>query len=274
MSLAGLRVIAFESRRAKEIAVLIEKNGGVPFVAPAVREVPVEDYTHAFAFAERLFAGDFDMMILLTGVGVKALDKVLASRYPVTEFRDALRKLTLAVRGPKPAAVMREWNVPVAVTAPEPNTWHELLKALEGRPERRIALQEYGKPNPELVVELEARGAEVTPVQVYLWDLPQDTAPLEEAVRRIVAGEADIILFTTQIQLHHLLRIANKTGLSESVLDNMKRMVVGSIGPTTSEALEESGVHVDFAPSHPKMGVLVHELAAQASQILLSKRGA
>ena len=269
-----MRVIAFESRRAKEIAVLIEKSGGQPFVAPSVREVPLEDNTQAFAFAERLFRGDFDMMILLTGTGVKALDKVISSRYPETEFRDALRKLTVAVRGPKPAAIMREWNVPVAVTAPEPNTWRELLGALEGRPERGIALQEYGKSNPELIAGLEACGASVTPVQVYLWDFPDDTAPLEEAVRRIGAGEAEIIIFTTQIQLQHLLRIAGKAGVSSSVIENMQRMVVASIGPTTSEALEEAGVKVDFVPSHPKMGLLVQELAGQASQLLHRRRGA
>ena len=269
-----MRVIAFESRRAKEIAILIEKSGGSAFVAPSVREVPVEDNAHAFAFAERLFAGEFDMMILLTGVGVKALDKVLASRYAEAALREALRKLTVAVRGPKPMAVMREWNIPVAVIAPEPNTWRELLKALEGRTETKIALQEYGKSNLELIAGLEARGAAVTPVQVYLWDLPEDTAPLEEAVRRIAAGEADVIIFTTQIQLHHLLRIADKAGVPHSVLDRMKKMVVASIGPTTSEALVEAGVQVDFAPSHPKMGLLVQELAGQAGELLHRRRGA
>ena len=86
-------MVAFESRRAKEIAILIQKSGGEAIVAPSVREVPVEDNTQAFEFAERLFAGEFDMMVLLTGVGVKALDKVLASRYPVEQFREALRKM-------------------------------------------------------------------------------------------------------------------------------------------------------------------------------------
>jgi len=269
-----MRVVAFESRRAKEIAILIQKSGGEAIVAPSVREVPVEDNTQAFEFAERLFAGEFDMMVLLTGVGVKALDKVLASRYPEEQFREALRKMTVAVRGPKPMAVMREWNVPVAVMAPEPNTWRELLTSLEGRKESKIALQEYGKSNLELIAGFEARGASVTPVQVYLWDLPEDTAPLEDAVRRIVAGEAEVILFTTQIQLHHLLRIAGRTGESQMVLDRMKKMVVASIGPTTSEALEEAGVLVDFAPSHPKMGVMVQELAAQAEELLRRRRGA
>ncbi len=269
-----MRVISFESRRAKEIGLLIEKSGGEPIIAPAVREVPVEDNAQAFDFAERLFRGEFDMMVLLTGVGVKALDKVLASRYGETAFRDALRKLTVAVRGPKPSSVMREWNVPVAVIAPEPNTYKELLTALEGRTEKRIALQEYGKSNPELIAGLEARGATVTPVQVYLWDLPEDTAPLKDAVRRIVAGEAEIIIFTTQIQLGHLMRIADRAGLSSEVLQGMSKMVIASIGPTTSEALEEAGLRVDFVPSHPKMGFLVQELAAQAAELLARRRGA
>ena len=38
----GLRVLSFESRRAKEIAQLITNHGGVPIVAPSTREVPSE----------------------------------------------------------------------------------------------------------------------------------------------------------------------------------------------------------------------------------------
>ena len=269
-----MRVISFESRRAREIGLLIEKSGGEAVIAPAVREVPVEDNADAFDFAQRLFRDEFDMMILLTGVGAKALDKVIASRHGEMAFREALRKVTVAVRGPKPSSVMREWNVPVAVIAPEPNTWRELLTALEGRTETRIALQEYGKSNRELIAALEARGSSVTPVQVYLWDLPEDTAPLEDAVRRIVACEAEVIIFTTQIQYHHLMRIANRDGVSSAVMEGMQKMVIASIGPTTSEALEEAGVQVDFAPSHPKMGFLVQELAAQAPKLLSRRRGA
>ena len=49
-------------------------------------------------------------------------------------FTDALRKLAIAARGPKPVAALREMGLTPAVVAPEPNTWRELLKALEGRP--------------------------------------------------------------------------------------------------------------------------------------------
>ena len=81
MPFDGLRVVSFESRRATEMGELIRRQGGDPFIAPSMREAPIENNLEAFEFAERLFRGDFDLMIFLTGVGTRALNKVLASRY-------------------------------------------------------------------------------------------------------------------------------------------------------------------------------------------------
>jgi len=274
MAFDGLRVLSFESRRATEIAELIRRQGGDAFVAPSMREAPIEDNPDAFAFAELLFRGEFDMMIFLTGVGTRALDKILASHYPPETFAEALRKITIVARGPKPLAALREIQVPVTVTVPEPNTWRELLAAIANRPERRIAVQEYGKSNPELLEGLRARGADVTPVRVYEWALPEDTRPLREAIRRIVEGQVDVALFTTSIQLTHLFRIAAEACLEEAVQSGLRRMVTASIGPSTSEVLEEFGLTADIVPTHPKMGFLVKETAEQATAILERKRAA
>jgi uroporphyrinogen-III synthase len=274
MPFDGLRVVSFESRRANEIAELIRRQGGDPIVAPSMREAPIENNAEAFSFAERLFRGEFDMVIFLTGVGTRALAKALATRYPEQQFVEALRKLTVVARGPKPLAALREMQVPVAATATEPNTWRELLAAIENRPERRIAVQEYGKPNAELLDALRARGAEVTAVPVYQWDLPEDTGPLRDAIHRIVAGQADVAMFTTSIQLAHLFRIATEERLEDPVRQALGRMVIASIGPSTTEALEEFGLEPDITPSHPKMGFLVKETAEQAGAILARKRAA
>jgi uroporphyrinogen-III synthase len=272
MVFQGLRVISFESRRATEIAELIRRQGGDPFVAPSMREAPIEDNPDAYAFAERLFADAFDMMIFLTGVGTRALDRALAADYPAGEFAAALRKITVVARGPKPVAALREMQVPVTIAVPEPNTWREVLAATEGRPEEHIAVQEYGKSNPELLDGLRARGVEVTPVRVYQWTLPDDTKPLLEAARRIAAGQSDVVMFTTSIQISHLFQIAAKAGLEKGLRDNLGRVAIASIGPTTTEALEEFGLAPDITPSHPKMGFLVKETAEQAAAILARKR--
>lgn len=272
MSFAGMKVLSLESRRSAEIAGLIRKQGGEPVLAPSMREAPLERNDEAFRFAERLFAGEFDMMILLTGVGTRLLNQTLAARFPGGRFAEALRRITVVARGPKPAAVLRSLDVPVTVSVPEPNTWRELLTAIQDRPERRIAVQEYGRANPELLEALRARGAEVTTVRVYQWDLPEDTGPLRRAARRLAAGELQVALFTTSIQIHHLLQIAAAEGIEAAVRSAFPRMVVGSIGPATSETLEECGVHADLEPSHPKMGFLVQETAARAEAILRGKK--
>ena len=272
MPFDGLRVLSLESRRSTEIERLIRGQGGEPFVAPSMREVPLADNPEAFQFAERLFRGEFEMMILLTGVGTRLLDNVLSTRFPAENFKSALRGLTVVVRGSKPMAVLREWNIPAQVTVPEPNTWREILAAIEGRPERKIVVQEYGRPATELIDALRAKGAEVTTVPVYQWDLPLDCGPLREAVRRLAGGEFDVAMFTTSIQVPHLMRIAAEGGLEDDVRRAMRKLVVASVGPTTSETLREFGFEPDLEPSHPKMGFLVNETAARASKILQSKQ--
>jgi uroporphyrinogen-III synthase len=271
MQFDGLRVLSLESRRSAEIEKLIRARGGQPFVAPSMREVPLQINTEALHFAARLFAGEFDMVVLLTGVGARLLSQILDTRYPPGSFADALRKLAVVVRGSKPAAVMREWNVPVAVTVPEPNTWREILAATAARPERKIAVQEYGRSSPELLEGLRSRGAEVTTVPVYQWDLPEDTGPLREAVKRLVASQFDVVLFTTSVQIVHLLRIAAEEGVENQVRTGLQRVVVASVGPSTSETLREHNLPVDFEPSHPKMGFLVTETSQRAREILHSK---
>jgi uroporphyrinogen-III synthase len=264
MSFQGMRVVAFESRRAAEIAELIRKQGGEPFIAPAMREAPAEAGGAVFAFAERLLSGEFDTVILLTGVGTRQLNRLLATRYPQGAFADALRGVTLVARGPKPTAALREMGLAPAIVAPEPNTWRELLAATAGHNGRRIAVQEYGRPNPELLAALAARGAEVTAVRVYQYELPEDTKPLREAARRLAAGEFQAALFTTAVQVAHVARVAAEEGIETAVLDGLRKCLIGSMGPTTTEALEEFGIHPNLEPSRPKMGLLVLETAAQA----------
>ncbi len=271
MGFDGLRVLSLESRRAAEIEKLIRSQGGVPFVAPSMREVPLESNPAAFQFAERLFNDEFDMVILLTGVGTRLLGKVLETRWPLEQFQNALRNVDVVARGSKPLAVLREWQVPATVTVPEPNTWREILEAIKERPSKHVAVQEYGRPAIELIDGLRARGAEVTSFPVYQWDLPEDTVPLREAVSRLCKREFHVAIFTTSIQVNHLLRIASEMNCEPAARTALVNMMIASVGPTTSETLAEFGIAADFEPSHPKMGFLINEAAANAARILASK---
>jgi uroporphyrinogen-III synthase len=275
---AGFRVLSLESRRGPEMARLIANYGGEATVAPSMREVPLETNTEALAFAKKLFSGEFDAVIFLTGVGTRALARVVETTYPIERYMEQLRKIAIVARGPKPVAVLKEWNVPIALIAPEPNTWREVLRALDESPAklplkgRRVAVQEYGVSNPELIAGLKERGAEVTSVPVYEWALPEDTGPLRSAIAAIARNEMDVILFTTGTQVDHLLQVAAEMKQADALRRALSHMVVASIGPTTSERLREHGIVPDLEPAHPKMGFLVSEAAERSAEMLQRKR--
>lgn len=275
-SFHGLTVVSFESRMAADMARLIERYGGRAIVAPALREVPLERNPEALAFGERLLAERIDLLILLTGVGTKALVEVLRTRYPLESIRGALARVALVARGPKPAAALRELGLAPTLSVPEPNTWHDVVHTLDYyKPVRglRIAVQEYGVPNPDLVQALKGRGAEVLPVPVYRWALPEDTGPLRRTLDQILAGEAEVLLVTNAAQIEHVMQWLERDDLTGRFEHACARMVVASIGPTASERLRSYGLPVDLEPSHPKMGILVKEAAERAGELLRAKRG-
>lgn len=269
-----LRVVAFESRMAEEMARLITRYGGVPHVAPSMREIPLEDNTEVFQFGERLFAGQFGMVILLTGVGTRTMVAALQTRHPLDTIKASLGRVTLVARGPKPIAALRELGLTPEIAVPEPNTWRDLLHELDRRKALKglsIAVQEYGISNPELLDGLRERGAEITRVPVYRWALPADTGPLRQVLDAILADQIDVVLVTNAAQVDHVMQLLAESQQEERFRQVMCRMVVASIGEIASERLHSHGLPVDLEPSRPKMGILVKEASEQA-RVLLQKK--
>ncbi|MGO9596391.1 MAG: uroporphyrinogen-III synthase [Isosphaeraceae bacterium] len=265
-SFDGLHVVIFEARMAGALADLVTKHGGVPVAAPALREVTLENNSDAIAFVDGLKAGKFDLVIFETGAGVRYLVQSLGPRFSRSEWVEALGKTKLVARGPKPAAALRELGASIHLQVPEPNTWRETLALLDAQlpvSGLRVAVQEYGKPIPELTEGLERRGAAVTRVPVYRWELPEDIGPLRAALTELIERRIGAALFTAAQQVDHVLQIAAADGITDSVNAALAQsVVVGSIGPTTSASLRAHGLPVDVEPDHPKSGQLVAAVAA------------
>ena len=276
-SFNGLRVLSLESRRAKEVEKQIRTYAGEPIVVPAMREVGLESNQHVLEFAAKLLEGRYDLIIFMTGVGVRAMLDIVQTRYDREEFLAALRKVKIAARGVKPGSVLRELKVTVDLVAEEPSTWHELLQAIDGAfgdslAGMNVVVQEYGASNPELLAELSSRSRELTKLPVYQWALPEDLRPLRECVLGIINGMLDVVLFMTAVQIIHLFRVAEQMGVPEDLREALRKVVVLSIGPTTSEELAHYGIEPDFEPSRPKMGFLVNEAAQYSDRLLEKKR--
>jgi uroporphyrinogen-III synthase len=276
VGLGGRKVVIFESRRAAEMASLVERHGGVPVPGPALREVALDaGNAAALGFARDLSAGAFDVVVLMTGGGTRALVEEVAPALDRAAFAAALSRVPLLVaRGPKPAAALRELGVPGFATVPEPNTWREVARAVVAEKPlagRRVAVQEHGAPSVELYEALRAAGAEVTAVPVYKWALPEDTAPLRRALHAIAGGGARVALFTSRAQVENAFAVAEEEGIAAAVRGRLRAGVVASIGPVCTEALRAEGLAPDVEPEHPKMGHLVKAAAERAAGILTSK---
>jgi uroporphyrinogen-III synthase len=272
--LDGLTVLAFESRRATEMAELIRRRGGTPVSAPSMREVPLDTSPEAAELMAALEHGSVDVIILLTGVGTRAL--AAASGLPTERFAALLRRARIVVRGPKPVAALRELGLTADVLVPEPNTWRELLATLDAElpvAGKCVAVQEYGRTNPDLIDGLRDRDATVMRVPIYRWDYPEDATALREGVARLAAGTVDLALFTSAKQVDHVIETARRLDCLDALHAAAPRVVFASIGPVCSEALRAHGLPVDLEPEHPKMGQLVGAVAQQGRALVDGKRG-
>ncbi len=273
----GLRVLALESRRAREVAKLIENNGGQPLVVPVMREIPLESNHEALAFAAKLIEGNFDLVLFLTGAGARILFDSVFTRYDREVFLSALRRTKIAVRGPKPQAVLREFAITSSIVSAEPSTWREVLESLDkaiGADLRgmKVAVQEYGATNAPLLEGLAERGAIVTRVPVYQWALPEDLTGMKEIIHTLLRKEVDIVLFLTGVQAAHLMEVAREMKAAEDLIQALRSTVVISVGPSTTEELQRQGIAPDFQPSHPKMGVMISEAAQLSAKLIAGKR--
>ena len=277
-SFHGLRVGALESRMAPEMERLIARHGGIPVVAPSMQELPLSDHPQALAFGETLLSGNIDMVVFLTGVGCRTLFDILETRFPPEAIKEALKNTVLVVRGPKPAGVVKSIGLYPQIQVPEPNTWRDILHALdtsypEGLKKKRVAVQEYGVSNRELLEGLRQRGAQVTPVPVYRWTLPNDLRPLQQLLHQVLNEEIPVLLITNAVQVDHMIQVLEDRSKILQLQTVLAHMMVASIGQLASERLRHHGFPVDLEPSHPKMGILVKEASQTAHTILETKRG-
>src|SRR5262249_22872684 len=107
--LAGIRLVAFEARRAQELAEMFARHGASVTSAPALREAPLPESPAALELVRRLEAGEVGGVILMTGVGTRALAAVVGTS--ARRLLGLLGRVPIVARGPKPLAALRELGV-------------------------------------------------------------------------------------------------------------------------------------------------------------------
>src|SRR5262245_7689529 len=203
--LQNTTVAILEHRFTKEFATLFERAGATVYACPLLEEKPVENRDELQSFVRRIVSGELDAMIFLTGVGARFLVTEAEAIGAKDQFVEALGRLIVIVRGPKPVAALRQLGVRVDVI-PENPTTEGVIEALRNRDlhGKQVGIQLYGTPNPQLVSALEAKGATVTPVQVYAYGAASDSTAVNNLIGRVLDGQIQVMAFTSGPQVQML----------------------------------------------------------------------
>jgi uroporphyrinogen-III synthase len=262
--LAGARIGLLEGRMQGELADMVRRFGGDPLSAPALHEDPIPSGDAVAAFIDQLSARNLPFVVFLTGAGVTALLNEAETLGRLHELLDGLEHATTICRGPKPAGVLAKHRVTVDVRIPAPHTTRELLATMSLLllDERRVGIVHYGERNEAVIAALVDRRAEIEELCLYEWQLPHDLAPLHGLIRAAIAREIDAVVFTTQIHVRHLLRVADTMQQREALVQALQEdIVAAAIGPTCAEALVNAGITPQVIADPPKIGPLLTSLA-------------
>ena len=151
------KVIAFlESRMSSEMGSLIERHGGVPYSAPAMQEIYLKDSPDVRELVVDICKGQIDAMVLLTGVGTRAMIEVADGMGYKEELISSFDQMTIIARSPKPARVLRENKIHIDVMPTAPYTSQDLIESIKDvdLDNKQVAVQHYGGPNSHLIDNL------------------------------------------------------------------------------------------------------------------------
>jgi uroporphyrinogen-III synthase len=255
-------VAILETRIGAHLGELIARRGGIPLLAPALEEVPDIEPSAVVSLLNTWRTEPYRMVIFQTGVGTRALFQVTESLGSTDEMLELLARAIVVVRGPKPVGELNGRQVRIDVRASSPFTTETVLEAIAGiaLDHAHVLVQRYGATNRLLRDSLEARGAIVSEIATYRWALPADIRPLTELLDALSESRVDAVVFTSAVQIQNLYGVAESLGRSSVLADQLRGLVIASIGPVCSRALRAYGIDPSFEADPPKLGPLVAAL--------------
>jgi len=248
--LAGRVVALPEGRQADLLAAMVERAGGTPWRCPLVSIRDVEDPAPVRAWLHRAAAGRMDVLVLITGEGLRRLDRFAGPAGLREPWRAALGRMRKITRGPKPVQALRELGLRAELTAETPTT-AGVIATLEQEPlaGRVVGVQLAGqRPNAPLQAFLEEAGATMDPVAPYRYASGTEDERVVALLEALAAGRIDAIAFTSAPQVERLAQVAQAHRRREQLRAGLERAFVAAVGPVVAEALGRLGRRPDTVP--------------------------
>lgn len=247
------RVIAVpESRSLDVFTNLLQRRGASVIQCPLVGIHNSPDTDAVLAWLRDFNHGACDDLILMTGEGLRRLLSIIDLHAPELRepFVQQLAKVRKITRGPKPNSELRKLGLERDINALAPTTEGviETMAQLD-LAGRTVGLQLYGTyENPPLLAALERQGAKVLSVAPYVYADDIEEQKVTDLISQIIAGQVDVIAFTSATQVKRLWSVANKQKQLEAMEAAFTNLSVTAVGPVVRDCLIDKGVKVDLMP--------------------------
>ncbi len=266
--LQGFTVAVTADRRSAEQIELFARRGAKVLHAPTMATQYLDDEAALRQATDEVLRVPPDVVIATTGIGLRAWFESAQGWGLVDSLLAALRPARVVARGVKAAGVARQWGLEVALQPPSERLDDAIdLLLAEGVAGKRVVVQEHGQPTGSAGADLAAAGAEVVPVPVYRWRLPDDPASVHRLVGAVVAGEVDAVTFTSAPAVSNLFTLADlqDQGGALRAAFNSGRVVAGCVGSVCAGAAADEGLSAPLFPEVGRLGLLVRLVTDELS---------
>jgi uroporphyrinogen-III synthase len=250
--LRGRRVLVTRAAdQAGDFSVLLRQRGAEAVECSVIELVPPLQWDDVDAAIHSL--SSFDWLILTSVNGVRFFFERLRE---LGSDPGAVQGCKVCAVGPKTAeALGRRGITPDLV--PDQFTGEGVVAAFQGidLQGRRLLFPKADGARDLIPQQLRARGAQVVDPVVYRNVMPQ--ALPDDAHQALKQHQVDAVVFSSPSTVRNFAALA---GGAEQLLGMLDNVVVASIGPVTSKACREWGLHVTVEPEHATLDDLVVEL--------------
>jgi len=282
MSLRGITVAITSSRRASELANLVRKFGGIPYIAPTIGiKINRPLNSECNQFIETISNKKMHFFIFMTGVGVFNLFQNLQKLQKLNTVNERLQDTIIIARSNKPKMELSKFGIKTKFV-PDINTIVGILSLLKSfdLKNKNIGILWHGDSSNSFKKELDSLGANVFDFSSYSYSTSLEqknatmlremgydyVAPNEEKIKRLIddlmKGSVDSITFTSPPAVKEFFELAKRNNKFNSLKNKLNNNVlVVSVGPSTSNMLAQFHVMADITPNTYRMGPMIKELA-------------
>ncbi len=261
-TLDGRTIAITGQRRAGEMAELVRRLGGEPYIVSTV-SLRLEDSVQEAERLVREVAEGVDWAVFYTGVGARTLFEIAGKLGESEAYIESLKAARVLSRGRKALRALREGGRPPDIQA-EPGTTEGVIASLtEARVNgTKVFIQTPGEMPDALPRALAPYGVRLIHGSPYRILPPEDPEAVTRLIGRLLGGGIDAITFTSPPAVNNLFIAADEMGRAEELAAALNESVAtASIGPVTSDAIRENGVAPALEAESQRMGGLLQDIA-------------